>query len=269
MDCASFARSVRFPSVAFRSHQEFQHYWSANRTYLEAREAYHESLATRERSLTCKGTCAPCLRPVEFLSVTDDGAALKDGRRMPDWDRQMRCDCADGMAAHERVLIHFLQASVLAPWAQLLVFGPCSIVHRLTPLVGAVTRVARLQSSHAPVLDAPGERFHLVVAQDYLNFVPPLQSALTEIFRVLVAGGRFVFTVPFQCTAASSILMDAAAFSFAPGMPTEFRGIEHKFGWDLLPMLRSIGFSQATAYLYWSEELGYLGNTNFIFKAVK
>jgi SAM-dependent methyltransferase len=209
------------------------------------------------------------LRPVEFLSVTEDGAALKDGRRMPDWNQQMRCDCADGLTARERVLIHFLQASVLASWAQLLVFGPCSIAHRLTPLVGAVTPVPRLQSSQAPVLDAPSERFHLVVAQDYLNVLPPLQSALTEIFRVLVAGGCFVFTVPFQCTAASSELMDAAAFSFAPEMPTEFRGIEHKFGWDLLPMLRAIGFRQATAYLYWSEELGYLGNTNFIFKAVK
>jgi SAM-dependent methyltransferase len=209
------------------------------------------------------------LRPVQFLSVTEGVVALKDGRRMPDWNQQMRCDCVDGLIARERVLIHFLQASALAPWAQTLVFGPCSITHRLAPLVDAVTLVPRLQSSQAPVLDAPDERFHLVVAQDYLHVVPPLQSALTEIFRVLVTGGRFVFTVPFQFTAASSELMNPAAFSFAPEMPTEFRGVEHKFGWDLLRMLRAIGFRQASTYLYWSEELGYLGNTNFIFKAVK
>jgi hypothetical protein len=63
--------------------------------------------------------------------------------------------------------------------------------------------------------------------------------------------------------------MTPADFPFTRGMPTEFRGAEHKLGWDLLPMLRRIGFRQAAAYLYWSEELGYLGNTNFIFKAVK
>ena len=120
-----------------------------------------------------------------------------------------------------------------------------------------------------PAILAPDVNFHLVVSQNYLQVVPPLQGALAEIFRVLLAGGRFVFTIPFQFAAASSELMNPAAFSFARELPMEFRGAEHQLGWDLLPMLRKIGFRQATAYLYWSEELGYLGNTNFIFKAVK
>ena len=34
-------------------------------------------------------------------------------------------------------------------------------------------------------------------------------------------------------------------------------------------MLREAGFRDAAAYLYWSEELGYLGPMNFIFRAVK
>jgi SAM-dependent methyltransferase len=269
MDCASFARSPRFPAVAFHSHEEFQAYWADKRAHLQGRDAYHETLAIMGPTLTSKGTCAPCLRPVEFLSSTQQATVLKDGRRIPDWNRQMRCDCDDALTGGERALIHFLRASVLAPWTQSLLFGPCSIAHRIASLVGSAKHVARLQSGDAPVIDAPDVNFHLVVSQDYLGVVPPLQSALAEIFRILVAGGRFVFTVPFQVEAASSQLMTAADFPLARGMPMEFRGAEHKLGWDLLPMLRRIGFRQAAAYLYWSEELGYLGNTNFIFKAVK
>ena len=181
----------------------------------------------------------------------------------------MRCDCKDGLIGRERALIHFLQATVLAPWTQLLLFGPSSADHRLAGLADVTTHTPRLRSNHLPTLDAPSANFHLVVSQDYLNFVPPLKAALAEIFRVLVPGGRFVFTIPFQFTAASSEFMSPAVLSFAREVPMEFRGSEHKLGWDLLPLLRKIGFRQATAYLYWSEELGYLGNMNFIFKAVK
>ena len=269
MNPASFARSPRFPAAAFQSHEEFQAYQTQKRAYLQGREAYHETLAVAAADLTGRGTCAPCLRPVEFLSSMEDAVVLNDGRRMPNWDRQMRCNCEDALSAHERALIHFLQASVLAPWTQSLLLGPCSVSRRIASLVGSANHVSRLQSSEAPVIDAPDANFHLVVSQNYLHVVPPLQSALAEIFRVLVAGGRFVFTIPFRFAAASSQLMNPTAFSFTREMPTEFRGAEHQLGWDLLPMLRKIGFRHAIAYLYWSEELGYLGNTNFIFKAVK
>ena len=269
MDCASFACSPRFPAVAFHSREEFEAYSADKRAHLQARAAYHETLAILGPTLTSKGTCAPCLRPAEFLSSTQQATVLKDGRRIPDWDRQMRCDCGDALTGGERALIHFLRASVLAPWTQSLVFGPCSIAHRIAGLVGSAKHVSRLLSGDAPVIDAPDSNFHLVVSQDYLAVVPPLQSALAEIFRILVAGGRFVFTIPFQVEATTSQLMTAADFPFAHGTPVEFRGSEHKLGWDVLSMLRTIGFRQAAAYLYWSEELGYLGSSNFIFKAVK
>ena len=269
MDCASFVRSPRFPAMAFHSHEEFQTYRAEKLAHLQGRDAYQETLATTGSTLTGKGTCAPCLRPVEFLSSMEGAVELEDGRRIPNWNRQMRCNCDDALTGHERALIHFLQASVLAPWTQSLLLGPCSVNRRIARLVGSANHIPRLQSGEAPAIDAPDVNFHLVVSQNYLHVVPPLQGALAEIFRVLVPGGRFVFTIPFQFEAASSEFMTLAASSFARELPAEFRGAEHQLGWDLLPMLRQIGFRQAIAYLYWSEELGYLGNTNFIFKAVK
>jgi SAM-dependent methyltransferase len=268
MICASFAMSPRFPAVALRSYDEFQSYLLNNRDHLEARDTYQQTLATTERTLTCIGTCAACLRPSTFSSSTQAAAVLPDGRQVPDWNRQMRCDCKYGLIGRERALIHFLQATALTPWTRLLLFGPSSIDHRLAGLVELTTHAPRLRSSHPPI-DAPSSNFHLAVSQDYLNFVPPLKEALAEILRVLVPGGRFVFTIPFQFAAPSSEYMNPAVLSFAPAAPVDFHGSEHKLGWDLLPLLRKTGFRQAAAYLYWSEELGYLGNMNFIFKAVK
>jgi SAM-dependent methyltransferase len=273
----SFVRSPRFPAVAFKSHEEFQSYLREHQSGLDAHYAYELSLATNDAFLTCKGTCAPCLRPSTFVSSTQDGERTTDGRRMPNWREQMRCDCEDRLIERQRALIHFLQATVLTPWTHMLLFGPSSEAdRRLKSLAEATTPVLRLRRQAAlgngpsmPILDAPSANFHAVVSQDYLQYVPPLQAALAEIFRVLVPGGRFVFTIPFHFTAPESEFIAKDVLSFAPEAPMEFRGSAHKLGWDLLSLLTQAGFRDAAAYLYWSEELGYLGSMNFLFKAVK
>jgi hypothetical protein len=38
----------------------------------------------------------------------------------------------------------------------------------------------------------------------------------------------------------------------------------HHFGWDLLENLRSVGFSSAAVYLYWSCRRGYMGGTHLM-----
>ncbi len=274
---ASFARSPHFPAVVFRSHAEFQSYLRDHQSGLDAHYAYELSLATNDAFLTLKGTCAPCLRPSTFASSTQDGERTADGRRIPNWREQMRCDCEDRLIERQRALIHFLQATVLTPWTRMLLFGPPSQAdRRLESLAEATTPVVHLRRQAAlgsgpsmPILDAPTANFHAVVSQDYLQFVPPLQTALAEIFRVLVPGGRFVFTIPFHFTAATSEFITRDVLAFAQETPMEFRGSAHKLGWDLLSLLTQAGFQDAAAYLYWSEELGYLGSMNFLFKAVK
>jgi hypothetical protein len=276
-DVASFARSPHFPAVAFKSHEEFQSFLRDHQSVLDVRDAYELSLATEDASLTCKGTCAPCLRPTTFLSSTLDRERLPDGRRMPNWNEDMRCDCENRLTGRQRALIHFLQATVLTPWTHMLLFGPPSDVDRpLKSLAYATTSVPRLRRSDAAsnrhpmaFLDAPSSKFHAVASQDYLNFVPPLRAALEEILRVLVPGGRFIFSIPFHFTAILSEYITQDVLSFAPETPVEFRGLGHKLGWDLITLLTQTGFRDATAYLYWSAELGYLGSMNFIFKAVK
>jgi len=266
MTCASFVRAPRFPAVAFDSHEDFLSFCAQKRDQLQGRAEYHQTLATSDSALTSKGTCAPCLRPVEFVSSMDDAVLVKDGRRIPDWGRQMRCSCDERLMGDERALIHFLQATALAPWAQSLLLGPCSVAHRIAKLSGSAIHVPTLRPSGTPAIDSPGARFHVVISQNYLHRVSGLEETLTDVLRVLVAGGRFVFTIPFQADAASS---DLATLDVDREARSRSRAAEHRLGWNLLPTLRKIGFRQARAHLYWSEELGYLGNRNFIFNAVK
>lgn len=271
----SFARSPRFPAVGFTSFSEFKTYLAASQGGLDARYEYELSLATQEAKIVRPGTCAPCLRPTSFASETQSGEMLPDARRLPNWREEMRCDCADRLVSRQRALIHFLQASGLLPWMHLLLFGtPGEADRRLASMVAKTTTAGRPHppaqaADKLPRLGVAGSVAHFAVSQDYLQFVPPIGAVLSEICAALIAGGRFIFTAPFHFNEAETCLMPQEALSFAREPPMEFRGVSHKFGWDLLDLLKDSGFRDAAAYLYWSEELGYLGSMNFIFRAVK
>jgi hypothetical protein len=262
LEIGSFARAPRFPATRFTSQQEYQDFLGTEQDRLDARYEYEQSKGTREAHIVQNGTCAPCLRPAVFTSGMEGGERLKDGRHMPNWREAMQCDCRDRLSNRQRALLHFVQAMGVLPWARLLLFGapePTDI--RLAGMVSEIVTMRPFLASKA-VND-----IHLAVSYDYLQHVPPLAASLAGLCAMLVEGGSFIFSVPFLHSAASSELMNLA--SFAGQVPGEIRGKSHKFGWDLLAMLREAGFRDASVYLYWSEELGYLGPANFIFRAMK
>jgi SAM-dependent methyltransferase len=271
----SFARAPRFPAVGFASHSEFKSYLAANQSRLDARYEYELSLATMEAKIVRPGTCAPCLRPTDFVSETENGETLPDARRLPNWREEVRCGCDDRLINRQRAVVHFVQASGLLPWMRVLLFGtPGDADRRLESMVAKAFIVPRpsapVERAHAlPHLGLARSAVHLAVSQDYLQFVPPIGAVLSEICDALIDGGRFIFTVPFHFNEASTVPIPQAAMSFAVAPVMEFRGVPHRFGWDLLDLLKDAGFSDAAAYLYWSEELGYMGSMNFIFRAIK
>lgn len=261
-EIGSFARAPKFPAVRFASQKEFQNFLGTEQDRLDARYEYEQLKATREAHIVQNGTCAPCLRPAVFTSGTEGGERLKDGRHVPNWRETMQCDCRDQLNNRQRAFLHFMQAMGVLPWARLLLFGaPEATDIRLAAMVSEIVTMRPFLASK--IVDD----IHIAVSYDYLQYVPPLEAALAGLCAMLVEGGSFIFSVPFQHNAASSELMNLA--SFAGQVPGEIRSKSHKFGWDLLAMLRDAGFRDASAYLYWSEELGYLGPANFIFRAVK
>jgi len=92
--------------------------------------------------------------------------------------------------------------------------------------------------------------FDLIVTSETLEHVPDLSTALAEIRRVLVPGGRHVFTVPLlpgvESTYARSSIIDGRLIHHAP--PIRHPGgdvgypVYTEFGADFPDILRRAGF---------------------------
>jgi hypothetical protein len=252
-EIGSFALSPRFPAVRLPDAAAFRQYLNQEQGRLDARYTYEQSLASSEPEIRQSGTCAPCLRPATYTSATAGGTPGAGGRLVPNWRESLICDCRDQLNNRQRAMLHFVQATGILPWARLLLAGPPAAVDTRLASLAASMEVMR------PFGSPPAsEGFHMAISHDYLQHVPRLDAALVALRAQLLDGGRFVFTVPFHHDLEASERLGGES----PEPP-------HKFGWDLLDRLRQAGFRDAAAYLYWSEELGYLGPMNFIFRAVK
>ena len=93
-------------------------------------------------------------------------------------------------------------------------------------------------------------------------------------------GGQLIFTVPF--TGAPDTLVRARVMpdgTISHLLPPEYHADPltvdgclcfYHFGWDLLDTLRSLGFVDVRALVYWSREYGYIsGDPQMIFAARK
>lgn len=96
-----------------------------------------------------------------------------------------------------------------------------------------------------------------IVSLDVLEHVPDYPKALREFFRVLRPGGMFVLTIPFHDhdpVSRQIAWLDSDGEVTHLGEP-EYHGDPlsggvicfHHFGWDLLPLMEEIGFTDAVA----------------------
>ena len=123
-------------------------------------------------------------------------------------------------------------------------------------------------------------QFSYILSFDVFEHIPDYEMALQECLRCLKPGGALVFTVPFarnseKHTIRARILSTGELEHILPpeyhGDPLNSSGslCFYHFGWGLLKQLHALGFSSATAYLYWSSEFGYLGHEQILFIAKK
>ena len=263
--------NARFPATSFISLQDFSEYCRLAQARLDMRYLHESSLTTHEDFVSQPGTCGPCLRRTVFTTDTRGWERQPDGRRLPSWGEAQACDCEDRLSGRARALVHFaVSEASLRPWTRLLLFGPPSPAdRRLASLAGSTTQIERLSPGLAAEtvrLPASDGAFHLLIASNHLQYVPPLRAALAEFRRVLAPGGSLVFTVPFRYRAARTLSREGLPM-VAGRLPMAFRDPVHEIGWDVLDWLRESGFAHAAAHGYWSNELGYLGSFNMILHA--
>lgn len=129
-------------------------------------------------------------------------------------------------------------------------------------------------------LTFPDEAFNYVLSFDCFEHIPDYQTALKELHRVMKAGGKLLFSVPFDRNSATTLIRAAVAENghiihhLEPeyhGNPVSKQGSlsYYTFGWDLLDLLKTVGFKQAYAMVYWSEQHAYLGGPQLLLCAEK
>lgn len=121
-------------------------------------------------------------------------------------------------------------------------------------------------------------KFDYILSFDVFEHIPDYRRSLAECCRCLKSGGVLFFTVPFAPTSKENIVRA----SISPDgeivhlLPAEYHGNPlnpegclsfYHFGWEILGDLRSAGFKDSTALVYWSKDYGYLGGEQMIITA--
>jgi SAM-dependent methyltransferase len=126
-----------------------------------------------------------------------------------------------------------------------------------TPGAASGAVVEGVRNEDLTQLTYPDEAFDLVLSSETLEHVPDLDAALGEIRRVLVPGGRHIFTVPVLPTVAATFARaalgpDGSIVALAPQLshPGGDAGypVFTEFGTDCVEVFRRAGFETEVAF---------------------
>jgi len=258
------------------------------------RRQVERSLILNQNSFTVPGWCFVCRTRVSF-HVDFSYSYYVKGELMPNWREHLRCPGCS-LNNRMRAAIHIFEQECAADESSFIY-----ITEHCTPLFQAMrARYPNLMGSEYlgdllpfGTMDARGIRnesitkltfstniFDHILSFDVFEHVPDYMKGFAECFRCLKPGGSLLFTVPFTGKPDTLVRArknaDGTIFHLLPpeyhGDPLSTKGCLcfYHFGWDLLERLRSLGFRDTRALIYWSREFGYLGNgAQIIFKAQK
>jgi hypothetical protein len=128
-------------------------------------------------------------------------------------------------------------------------------------------------------LSFPDNEFDKLISLDVFEHIPEYKKGFSECARVLKPGGKMMWSVPFiSSSTENSIRAEIIDGEVNHILPPEYHGdplsdkgalcFQH-FGWEMLEQMREVGFKDAYALCYHSDEFGYLGGEQFMFIAIK
>ena len=259
------------------------------------REQIELELITNDHELWMEGFCFVCKKKANFRTTFQHASVGRDGQRIPNWREQLICEKC-GLNNRLRASLQIFEER-----CQPLPTDAIYVTEQLTPLYAWIRRnytnvigseylgkcIARgatngdnIRNEDLTQLSFLDTRFDHILSFDVLEHVPDYQGALRECFRCLKPGGNLLFGVPFERSSEKNIVRAKVSSNgevvhlLEPeyhGDPLSPAGVLcfYHFGWELLDQLRTIGFTNVRAYLYWSKELGYLGGEQILFRACK
>lgn len=284
-------------TTAFSSFADFTSYYKTMEEAFKSQQQHQMKLLTGADTFTAPGYCFPCARQVNFMiDYLYSGDETVAGLKIPNWRERVICPHC-GLNNRIRASVQFLEET-LGCTPQSAIY----ISEQTTPLYqhlhakyanlvgseylgdrvhfGAVDTVSGHRNESITKLSFADESFDFVLSFDVFEHIPEYHKALQECFRVLKPGGRLLFTVPFRMDSETNL---CRATMNEEGrvthlMEPEYHGDPindagclcfYHFGWQLLDELKNCGFTSAAAHVYWSDTLGYLGQHQSMFCAVK
>jgi hypothetical protein len=255
-----------------------------------------ESIPFDAETYSLPGYCGCCDRPQTFhVSWMYSPRRLPDGRVFPNWREHLDCSGCKLVNRVRASLQTLRQCYDPAPTASIYITE-----RRTRTYDWMAQRYASLQGSeyfgngYRLGEDVDGVRnedvqrlsfadgsFDYILSFDVLEHVPDPLAAFAEFFRCLRPGGVLMITAPFSWDSDDHVIRAVKRESgeIEHLLDPEFHGNPldmergsfcfRYFGWQILNDLRCVGFVEAEAVSYWSRELRYFGDPQFIMTALK
>jgi SAM-dependent methyltransferase len=240
-----------------------------------------------------RGHCFVCGQMTSFVvdfSVCSDW----EGRPVPWWPNTLSCQGCRLVARMRATLQLFEEYVSPAPDDEIYITEQTTLLYqqfvkRHPHLVGSeylvdstpkgTTNASGIRCEDLTDLTFPDARFDYVLSFEVLEHIPDYKAAIRECARVLKPGGKLICTAPFhgdeRHTIRARVTADGAIEHLLPpeyhGDPVNPDGVLcfTYFGVELLDDLKDAGFTDASAWIYWSAELGYLGEDRVAFVATR
>lgn len=243
------------------------------------------------------GYCYVCGRDRSFKTdfLYCDGKIVQ-GKLIPNWRERVVCTGCD-LNNRARASIHFFE-QFLQPSLNSSIF----ISEQATPLYAYLARKypgligseyfgdripygetdqrTGFRNESATQLSFANASLDFNLSFDVFEHIPNYLVAFEECLRVLKPGGSLLFTVPFDKGSYKNLVrarvggegrIEHLCEPEYHGDPINAQGCLcfYTFGWQILDELKRVGFSSAVGHFYWSDQLGYLGQEQFVFTAHK
>jgi SAM-dependent methyltransferase len=292
-----FSGDRRLQVIKLRNFDDYSIWAEEHAVELAERTRVEESLfPPTATAFSIPGMCALCGRATSFSSTFEHAIKGADGRLIPNLREHLNCTYC-GFKNRVRAALHLFVQEFEPEVKQ-----PIYISEQLTttfrwmkghyssvsgseylPEEGAFGKKMRgIRNENLQALSWPDEQFDFVLSLDVLEHVAEATACFREIHRCLRPGGRLLFTAPTVLNQRETIVRATLRSNgeIVHFMEPEYHGGNRRdaskgtlcfryFGWDVLPQLEELGFSNAEMWLYWSRDLGYMGGTQIALTAFK
>lgn len=223
-------------------------YWKYERCLAELFEK------TGKKSFYYYGKCEVCNSAQPFI-VDYQAVEIENGIKMPNWRERLICpNC--WCNSRQRYLIHCLFDAYKNGMNVLVYEKGTNFFQRIAREIPEAKSVNCDNESIKQGIfksNFSSESFDLIVSNDSFQKIDDYERVFDETWRILRAGGKLIFSVPFNANSDFSKQMGDITI----------------FGWDLLDSLKKYGFVDVYSKVYYSLKDGYLGYLPMCFEAIK